>query len=365
MSNADKRLDKLYPGLTARERATQVLLAFKEDRDEDPQVRRTMPRGQVPEFNQYIGLMNAVNGHFGLFISILGLLVGELDTRCGWLVTLMAWGRHASTVTDYLSYQAKEPVTESEYREKLEKERRRMAPASKLAEVLMDQHHWAEEDMEAVEEGEEPEVKEEAFARVLAEKEREIAALVEAGTLQGKGTGKKLRVSVGGLYDWLGEEVPVWSEWGSRYEVLSDDLADLVVELRQLRSALRERLYRSPIRFAEGLPPEKKRKSERDKWSWDETAEMMVAELRARIQTRWQELLAAETVLEEAREEFGGEEVLQPKVREELEEAKETLQKLAEQMEPFGDPIDLVEPTEQQVADTGALLKKMREVFVA
>lgn len=87
--------------------------------------------------------------------------------------------------------------------------------------------------------------------------------------------------------------------------------------------------------------------------------------LRERIGMRWQEVLAAELVLEEAREEFRGEDVLQPSVREELEEAKETLQKLAEQMESFGDPIDLVEPTEQQVADTSTLLEKMREVFVA
>ncbi len=48
------RLDKLYPGLTAQERALLVLQAWKEGTDEDPQARKTMPSSQVDEFNRYI-----------------------------------------------------------------------------------------------------------------------------------------------------------------------------------------------------------------------------------------------------------------------------------------------------------------------
>lgn len=217
--------------------------------------------------------------------------------------------------------------------------------------------------MEPGEDGEAPQVSDAAFERVLAEKEREIAALVTSRVLEGRGRGKRLRVNVGSFYDWLGKPVPVISDGDSLYHVLPDDMADVAAELRSLRSGLLQLVHRSPIRFHEGdTAKESKNRKDGDP-SWDETGEMMAAELRALIQMRWQELLAAETILEEAREEFAGEDVATGVLREALADAKNALEELAEGMEWFGGPVELPEPTEKQVGNTRTILERAREVF--
>lgn len=81
MSATDRRLNKLYPALTARERAILVLQAMKEGREENPRVRSTMPSFQIREFNRYIGLMNAANFTLGVYVGHLAHLVEQLSLR--------------------------------------------------------------------------------------------------------------------------------------------------------------------------------------------------------------------------------------------------------------------------------------------
>lgn len=52
MTSKERRLDKVSETLTAKERALLVLRAWKEDREEDPTWRWTMPSEQVAEFNR-------------------------------------------------------------------------------------------------------------------------------------------------------------------------------------------------------------------------------------------------------------------------------------------------------------------------
>jgi hypothetical protein len=47
MSGADKRLDRLYLGLTVKERALLVLQAVKEDRDADPLIAWSISLGST------------------------------------------------------------------------------------------------------------------------------------------------------------------------------------------------------------------------------------------------------------------------------------------------------------------------------
>ncbi|MDO8615286.1 MAG: hypothetical protein Q7T33_06065 [Dehalococcoidia bacterium] len=91
MSGA-QRLDKIYPALTARERALLVLQAWQDDTDEDRLVRSTMPAAQVTDFNRYIELMNATNQKIGVFILAVRLLVDHLSLRFGWLLTVLLLG---------------------------------------------------------------------------------------------------------------------------------------------------------------------------------------------------------------------------------------------------------------------------------
>lgn len=148
MNTKDNRLDKLFPALTAKERAILCIRALKEERDEDPKVRSTMPRGQVGEFNRYMALFNAVNQDIGFYIILLEQLVQQLDLRYFWLLTVHVWALQASSVASYLLFCTKEPVTESEYQRHLKKARERVMPLSELAEVLTDRHDWAEDDLQ-------------------------------------------------------------------------------------------------------------------------------------------------------------------------------------------------------------------------
>ena len=57
----DVRLNKLMPGLSAKERAILVLRSLREKTPEDPLWRRTMPQEQPAEFRRLMVLVNACN----------------------------------------------------------------------------------------------------------------------------------------------------------------------------------------------------------------------------------------------------------------------------------------------------------------
>jgi len=97
---ASSRLDKLFPALTAKERGLLVLHAWKEGEEEDRQVRSTIPPGQVPVFNRYIGLMNGANQHLSPLILLLQALADQLSIKYGWLLSLGLWGNEASFRTN-------------------------------------------------------------------------------------------------------------------------------------------------------------------------------------------------------------------------------------------------------------------------
>jgi hypothetical protein len=112
---ASTRTAKLYSALSARERALMVLQAWKEGREEDPEVRRTAPDSQVPAFNDYIDLMNAVNERLGRYAAVLRTRVEQLGLICGWLATIRAWGLQAFDVGLGVFRLVPEPISESAY----------------------------------------------------------------------------------------------------------------------------------------------------------------------------------------------------------------------------------------------------------
>jgi hypothetical protein len=112
---ASTRTARLYSALSARERALMVLQAWKEGREEDPEVRRTAPDSQVPAFNDYIDLMNAVNERLGRYAAVLRTRVEQLGLICGWLATIRAWGLQAFDVGLGVFRLVPEPISESAY----------------------------------------------------------------------------------------------------------------------------------------------------------------------------------------------------------------------------------------------------------
>ncbi|MEX1252833.1 MAG: hypothetical protein WEE64_00690 [Dehalococcoidia bacterium] len=85
---------------------------------------------------------------------------------------------------DYIATETKEPITESEYRRKVEAARAAFVPVAELADALAYDHEgWREEDAEGKHADGTLIIEDEAWERVCREKERELARLVadEAG----------------------------------------------------------------------------------------------------------------------------------------------------------------------------------------
>ena len=256
----DGRLDKLTPALTAKERAILVLRACKEGVSEDPQVRSKMPAEQAPEFNRYIGLMNGVNVFLTFYTGILDQSLALLDARYGWLLTLHLWALNVSDLAGYIVLYTKEPVTRSEHQQQLKAAREKMVPASELAEVLTEEYDgWTDSDLEPQEDGE-PQATDAAWQRVLGEKEREIARLVDEGVLVGNRKGRRHYVNTGSFYDWLGKPVPFIPDWGSEFEVFPDKRADEVRRLQKARRHAQEECRRAPLSLVLDLPRGKTRR---------------------------------------------------------------------------------------------------------
>ena len=363
MKATERRLGNLYPSLTAKERAILVLKAWKEDEEEAPLVRDTMPAEQGVEFNRLIDLMNAVNREFPPYLLLLRAFVGRLGLRHGWLMSLKLWGIQAGNLAAYIWLRTKEPVTESEHRRLVEKARAETAPASELAEILVERYEgWEEADYELDDSDDEPSVTDKAWNRVLGDKRREIAVLVHDGVLSGKQKGRRLVVNVGSFYDWLGEPTPVYPEWGTEFEVFPDAEADKVKGLGWERSDVQESLARSPMHtslvFDWGkFAPNRHRSSQESPSRIDEACDALIATLKEGIQKCWGEMRAAEQVLAQAAEEFDGEDPLLPELRSVLDGIREELSDLHEQAKQDIEPLELPEPDEEVLARVRSLVQ--------
>ena len=352
MRISDGRIDRLYPALTAKERALLVLRAWKQDEKEDRGVRLTMPDSQISEFNRLIDLMN---GCYLLtpYIGALGLVIGQLSLRFGWLLTLDLWAMHAFTLADYIWSETKEPITENDYQHRVEAARAEMAPGVELAELLTEQHEgWSESDMKKTDDGGESVVTAAAWRRVSKAKERELASLVGEGVLEGKGKGKRLLINVGSFYDWLGEEMPVLPDWGLDFDIVPDAKAKEVDRRRRSRERAREAVVRGPSFF--GLLRQGSSRGgdggggyESVREGADRIREALERRLREEVSVWWQTLDAVEKVIDELAAEFDGEDPLQPAARDALRDARARLEKLVEEIGERLRPLDLGEPPDE------------------
>jgi len=349
--SGNQRLDRLYPALTAKERALLVLRAWKGDQEEDLQVRRTMPQSQAPDFNHYIHLMNAANEDLGKYIAVLNLTATQLGLKHAWLASLQLWGIRVWELATYIALHTNEPISESEHRRLVEEARAEMVPVAGLAEVLVEGYEgWSEADKEQAEDGDDEQVVTgKAWNRLLAEKKRELTRLIEEGTLAGRRSGRRLLVNNGSFYDWLGEPVPVCPDWGVGYDVLPDGQAERVERLKKERLDAQEAISRSPTSPLLELLEEKLGRRVTDRQErWDEAMVALRDSLREGIPWCWQELRAAEAVLDEVAEELG-EDSLLPPVRQVLDKTRNDLVELHALLRFVDADCDLPEPDEERV----------------
>ncbi|MFH1486782.1 MAG: hypothetical protein ABIH46_11990 [Chloroflexota bacterium] len=293
-------------------------------------------------------------------IAIIDLLVRELEARFSWLLTIQTWAMYASSVGSYLAFQTKEPIIESEYQRKVKEARDQMMLLSDATEILADHYdEWADSDLVQCDELNQLLPSDAAWNRVLRQTKPEITGLVDRGVLKAKRSGKRVMLTTGSFYDWLGEPVPLPVEWGIDYEVFPDDKAEKVRRLQSAREHARSMIRRMPSEMAFDPRLRQFQKEETEgKHSWDEAAQALKTTLRANIEMRWWELRAAEIVLEEAAEEFDGEDTITPTARQTLEETKAKVLELSEKMEYFGWSLELTEPEEEALEVTRQLFQK-------
>jgi len=354
VTSRDARLDKLSSTLTARERALLVLRSWKAGQDEDPAWRFTMPEHQVDEFNRLIGLMNGVNRWLGIYLMYLRQDSEKLSLLHIWLTTVLMWQFYTSQIVEFIEQGTKELVTEIEYRELEAQAREEYLPVDEAAELLTARHDgFTDADLEPEQDAHyEPIVRPEAWRRVKAEKGRELARLVKDGALEGKGRGCNLTVRKGPLYDRLGEPVPMAPEWAQAYEVVPDDRADDVAWQRSLREQAREAFDSGPREVVVYLPelanyPDL---AVADPSKVDEIVRVKKVELRDGVLARWRELRAVEVAVQEVAEAFGGEYPALPDVRAMIDGCREELDKLRGEAERFVGPMELEEPSEEELS---------------
>jgi hypothetical protein len=350
--SGNQRLDRLYPALTAKERALLVLRAWKGDQQEDAAVRRTMPQSQARDFNHYINLMNAANGDLALYIVVLNGVAGQLSSKSAWLASLQMWGIRVWDLATYIILHTNEPITESEHRRLVEEARAEMVPMADLAETLVESYDgWTQADMEPAEDPVDGQVvRQRAWNGAVAQKKAELSRLVEEGVLDGRRSGRRLLVNNGSFYDWLGEPVPVCPDWGVGYDVIPDDQAGRVERLKKERLDAQEAISRSPTSPLLELLEEKLGRRVTDRQErWDEAMAALRQSLREGVPWCWQELRAVEAVLDEVAAEFDGEAPLLPPVRELLDKTHQDLVELHSSLPHVDAEVDLPELDEERV----------------
>ena len=350
--SGNQRLDRLYPALTAKERALLVLRSWKADQEEDPQVRLTMPQSQARDFNHYVHLMNFANDYLGKYIAALKGISGELNLKAAWLASLQMWGLRVWDIWSYIAVYTNEPITESEHKRLVDEARAEMVPVADLAETLVERYQgWIEADMEPGADDDEQVVKDKAWNRLLAEKKRDLTRLVEEGTLAGKRSGRRLLINNGSFYDWLGEPVPLCPDWGKGYDALPDDQAGQVESLKKARLRAQEAIAASPTSPILEYLQERVGHSVTERQDrWDEAMAALRERLREDTPWCWQELRAVETVLEDVAQEFG-EDPLIPPVRNVLDKAHQELADLPTLLDAVHVEVELPEPDEERVAE--------------
>ena len=361
VTGKDSRLSRLSSALTAEERALLVLRSWKDGREEDPAWRLTMPEAQAREFNRFIRLMNGVNRNLLPLVMQLDAQVEMLNLRLGWLTTILLWQGNVEQIVEFIEFGTPELVTESEHRELEQKARDEYKPVAELAELLVERHEgWAADDL-APDQGDDPHddviVSPKSWERVKAEKQREMAALVEDGVLPGKGKGKGLLVQVGSLYDRLGEPVPMQPEWAKEYDVRPDDQARDVKVQRNGRERARKAYRQGPTApipyLPDGLLLETGEPSR-----IDELVGVHKERLRDGVIEQWRHLAAIEQNIEEVAIDFDGEDPAIPEMRLVLDHCREELTDLHEETQRYTGPFELEGPGEEDLAWVRELMER-------
>ncbi len=345
----DKRIDRLLPALSAKERAILLLRDFKTEKEQDRQLLSTAPDNQAAELNRLIGMMNAANGDLAHVIVIIRERALKEELRFSWLVWARICALEMWAVRAHFCTSGKEAITESQYRQREQETRAELIPIDECAMIYTEDYHvWDAADYETNTEDGEQYPTDEAWYRVRDEKLAELRRLVAEGTLPATGRGKRRKIRCGDFYDLLGEPVPVVPDFGIAFDVQPDHREREVTRARRDQEFVQRLLDRGACKLDVPLDMESPVVMDLPPGGFGvEMARILALAIRSAVQENWRELRAIEEQVAAITEEFDGEDVLHARVRDNLEEARTTLVEVHGQLQEYTGPFELPEPDEE------------------
>lgn len=333
----DARLNRIIPALGARERAVAAVSAWKEGRREDPWLRRAVPEREQREFGELLALVRAINSRLTVLVLLYQEEVRRHWMTLGWIGAIKAWGLSTVALSHACVAGHTDLITESEAAERKAAARadtlRFREAAEYLAERVTDEDDSFPDDDDV------------AFEAEVRKQERRLRAAVGAGALNAA----KGRVTAGVLWDWLGDETPLYPEWGMRVEVVPDERVEEVLRQRNLGERIRDSLAEAPVAFAEGFEVTSGSSPS------NQMGEALHRSLVAGVASTWHGLRTVILCIDEARERLG-DDPLHPDCRETLDTLIGDMEALVTMSDdPLGE-IDLPEPTEADVEDLREVL---------
>ncbi len=263
---------------------------------------------------------------------------------------MVLWQEHADEISRAVRLAVQEPITESDYRAQIDASRSEWVPIDELADIAAGDHEgWTDAEMETVEGWDEPVVRQEAWDRVAAGKEKELRALVAAGKLSGRGRGTALKVQLGAFHDLTGRPMGAVPEQVLTYRVLPDSEAEAVATERRRLEWLHDAVaWQSGMEDREGTEPV----------GIDRLREYVLQGLVVNMSACWLAVREAEIVIDEAAEEFDGIDPLRPWARTLLDECKASLLEVNRHLECIKMEVELPEPSEEDIAELREIARR-------
>ncbi len=351
----DKRLDRLMPGLTAKERAILVMESMRIGEKPDPLVLHTTPSHDAKEFSRLLGLINAVNVELAVTLVIMREQARQTSIKMGWLQSLRICALDFTLLGAYIGLDTKEPTTES----------RLQARRSELAGEIDDldtviEHYllagpWAPDDLD-----EDGDPTSEAWDNRWDEIEAVMEEAIASGALPCKRRGKRRKVTWGDVAAWSGADVPLFPDWGMAYDVHPDSDEDDVARRLRWREHAERALSDTPARQTLPIPAK-----ELD--IFDLTQEpalknlptMLVIAVRQEVLARASELAAIEEVIKQIADvEFDGHDPLDDSGRFILAEAREMIEGVMRELGEYVADLAMPEAAPPDVELIWAMVRK-------
>jgi hypothetical protein len=326
---SDARLNRIMPALSARERAVAVVAAWKEGRTEDHWLRRTVPENQQREFGRLIGLVRGVNGRLAWLILVYQEEVRRHWMTLGWIGTIKAWGFNTITLSHAILAQHIELVTDSEAAKRRAAARAETLRFREAAEYLTER---------VADEDESFDDDDTRFENEVRRQERRLRAAAKSGEL----TVAKGQIAMGSLWNWLGEETPLYPEWGMKVQLVPDDRAEDVATQRLWTARIQKALADAPITFAESneVTPESSHSNQ--------VGEALFRSLVAGVASTWHGLRTVVLCIDEATEQLG-DDPMHPECREALDALSSDMEVLVKVIGDHLGKIELPEPDEHDL----------------